>query len=290
VNAVKNPSPLRRFWRSEELEEFRQWTESRGLRIASTRLREYIASFRTYKAIGRFGDLSREEADRCVFLIREMGELIWVYDGLKLAQPPGVLAVLEKALGGAAIAREENATAPARNFLYELRIASFFLQAGFHVDLSTDSDLCISLSRGKLHVECKRISSLKKARIRSKEALKQLRRRISTDRAGRRAFGLACLEVSRALHPNQGMTSAPTANQVKFGLQQQLMRFDLEYRLGDVFKSDKDILAVWLQMSVPTVSPDGILPRFSSLVVPLAPTAGPRKVAFEELRRVFEWE
>lgn len=273
-----------------DLEGFYSWTEARGLRVSSTRLRSYIDEFGNYDTKTTFADLEIEGANRFIFLLREVDELLWIYSGLKVAEPLGAGAVLEKALGGTDLAREEKPTAAARNFQFELRIASYFLHAGFWVDLSTETDLRVQLSNSMLHVECKRVSSPKKIRYRAKEALKQLRRRMVSDKSKMNVYGLPAIDLSRALHPEQGMASAWNHQNVRTGLQQQLLRVDDRHNFGEIFGRDKNVLSVWLQLSAPTVSVEGPATRFSSLHIPLAPKSGPRAKAFEELRRVFEWE
>jgi len=271
-----------------DLEEFRTWLESRGLRVESTRLHEYITALKAYEVGPPVNELPQADLDRYVFMWREADELRMIFEGLKISEPSGALSLLQKALGGAALSRDETSTAP-RNFLYELRIASFFLQAGFTVDLSMEADLTVALSTGTLVVECKRIASANKVFVRAKEACSQLTRRIkAVPRHTTRAFGLACLDISRVLHPNQGVTVTPSADYAKAALQYELRKFDRDFDLAGIFRGNKDIIAVWVQLSAPTLTADGRRTRFSSLHIPLAPQAGPRYEAFEELRKVLE--
>src|SRR3954470_13119151 len=78
-----------------------------------------------------------------MFSIREADELLWVGQAVQQVDVPGALDKLRVALGGAEYAKEETSTA-ARNALFELRIASYFVQAGFLVDITTEADAALA--------------------------------------------------------------------------------------------------------------------------------------------------
>ena len=176
--------------RIARLESFGEWLRTRGLIAAPTRLGRYI------KTMGRLAPLltkgrrpSHEDFDTYLYTLREVDELLWVYKGLLKAEPPGVVGTLEIAIGGRTLSREDS-DSTARKYLFELRIASYFLQAAFDLDLSQDADLTIQLKDDALlHVECKRPESVTKIRRRAKDALAQLQRRFVTN-PDIRSFGL----------------------------------------------------------------------------------------------------
>jgi hypothetical protein len=195
------------YTRLEQLEEFKTWMEERGLKVASTRIDKYVKAYRKLETLIESAGPPpyNGQFDKYVFLLREVDDLCWIYKGLKYAEPPGVLQVLEKTLGGAELSRDDSATAAARNFQLELRITSYFLQARYEVDLSQQSDITVQLPEGTLYVECKRLSSSKKVKQRSQEALTQLRHRFLTNKRRSNCFGLAVFDVGKILHPNQGI-------------------------------------------------------------------------------------
>lgn len=272
----------------QRLEAFQVWLEDRGLRAAPTRIGNYIRDFRRFASVTEIGELSYDLYNEFVFLLREVHDLLLIFEALEIQEPPGVLEVLDRSLGGSALARDDSSSASARNFQLELRIAGYFIRAGYPVDLSLSADLKVRLPSGTLYAECKRISSPKKVRARARGALKQIQRRLTAHKGGDRAYGLAVFDVSQVLHPGQGVSSGRSPMVVRQGLRTQLLDFDEEYQIGDVFSREKDVLAVWLQITAPVVHARGPETRYSSLYLPLAPNAGPRARAFQDLRKAFE--
>lgn len=276
----------------EELKEFKAWVEERGLHVASTRLGRYIKAYQQLSTFtGWPEDLSDESREKFLFVMREAQELCWIYKGLKCAEPPGTLEILKKVLGGAELSRNDNPKAGARNFQFELRIASYFLQAGYEVDLSQQSDLVVQLPEYTLYVECKRLSSPKKVKQRAQEALTQLRHRFLENRRSSKCFGLAVFDVSKILYPGQGISIFPGSLVAREHILELLNDFNDTHSLELIFRQEKNILAVWLQVLTPVIQFTGpkVATRFSSLYLPLVPsTGGHRSLAFQHVRRALE--
>ena len=229
-----------------------------------------------------------EDWDVFLFNLREVDELLWVYEGLQRQVPAGAIALLEKAIGGSLLSSNEIDT-QARNFLFELRIASYFLQAGVPITLNDRSDIVASFDDAVIHIECKRLESRKKVQQRAAESLRQLQSRLSGPSS--KQYGLAAFDVGQILHPNQGLSWSVTAEHGRLGLKSQLAAFEDDFDLGRLFRPERRVLSVWLQMLVPILHLAEKQPatRFSSLHLVLA-AHGRRRALFEKLRVVFEVE
>jgi hypothetical protein len=289
------PEELTSAERLERLASFRELLEQRGLRVAPTRVGQYLKALSRFATLAQVPDtietragLNHDEFDQYLFVLREVDELLWVFKGLQVREPAGALDKIEKALGGQMLSREDlNSTA--RNYLFELRIASYFLQAGLEVDMSDDADVMVRLDTAAVHIECKRPESRAKVLTRAKEALRQLQRRFEQD-GDARSLGLVAIDVGRILHPGQGLSFGVTAESMRDGLRAQLLKFDDEYQLAKVFRGEKRVLSVWLQLLTPVLHMTEGQPatRFSSLHLPLVPEFGERARVFEKLRSAFE--
>jgi len=282
------PEVLTSQQRLDRLDALRELLERRGLRVAPTRVGQYLKALTQFVALAGQRELEHHEFDDYLFTLREVDELLWVFKGLRVHEPAGALEKVEKALGGQRFSSEDlNSTA--RNYLFELRIASYFLQAGFKVEMGDEADLTVRVDEATVHIECKRPESPTKVRARAKEALRQLKRRFESDVTGR-SLGLVAVDVGRILHPAQGLAVGVTAQLARDGLRAQLLKFDDEYQLGQVFRDETRILSVWLQVLTPVLHVVEQQPatRFSSLHLPLVPEFGQQWRIFNRLRSAFE--
>jgi len=279
--------------RIKKLDSLSSWLKSEGIDVCKTRIGEYqrFISYLSGKTSGR--DFSEDDSARMVHTLREIEELLWIQEGLKTQKLKGGIDVLRKILGGAPYAKDDSISASARDFQLELRIASYFLQTGFAVDMEGDCDLVVPFSDGKLFVECKRMKSRNKVMKRAKSAALQLKKRYRDTRQLK--YGLAVFDVSNILMPNQGITSGPTEVGVRDLIRHHLVAFSRQFEVAKYFMTDKNVLSVWLQAIVPAWYPaqeeqtTEIATRISSFHLVLAPEYGPKAKAFSTLRRVLEF-
>jgi len=273
--------------RVERLKELRSMLENRGLRAAPTRISHYIKildkfAFQTFRN-------QIENIAEITYSVREADELLWIFKGLKIASPPGIYEVLEKSVGGAVYTKDEHGENRARNFQLELRIASYFIQAGIKVDLSKESDLVASINGKTLHVECKRLESTKKVMIRFKEAYKQLKRRYEQDRTLKKTYGLVVFDISKIVTPKQDILVDSSDIAIRDKIRKSLKDFDLQYDCTPIFCKDKRLISIWYQAIIPALSLSKLKPsaRFSSLHT-ICSLAGHRAPIFYSLKKVFE--
>lgn len=276
--------------RQQKLDSFADWLKTVGIDASKTRVGEY-QRFISYLSTKSRHDFSEEDSSKMVHTLREVEELLWIQKGLMSKKLNSGIDLLKKILGGAPFAKDESLNTPARDFQLELRIASYFIQTGFSVDMNEDADLEVIFPDGKLFVECKRLKSSSKVLKRAKIAAQQLNKRYKGTNLQR--YGLAVFDISNIIMPNQGITSGPSINGVRDLVRAHLIDFSHKYDITKHFMSDNKALSVWLQAIVPTWAKENnitdIITRFSSHHLVLAPEYGPKAKAYEILKRVTDY-
>jgi hypothetical protein len=276
--------------RQQKLDSFTEWLKTVGIDASKTRVCEY-QRFISYLSTKSRQDISEEDSSRMVHSLIEVEELLWIQKGLMSNKLSSGIDLLKKILGGAPFAKDDSLNTPARDFQLELRIASYFIQTGFSVDMNEDADLEVSFPDGKSFVECKRLKSSSKVLKRAKIAAQQLKKRYKGNNLQR--YGLAVFDISKIIMPNQGITSGPSVNGVRDLIRAHLIDFSHKYDISKHFMADKKVLSIWLQAIVPTWAKENntteIITRFSSYHLVLAPAYGPKAKAYEILKRVTDY-
>jgi len=128
----------------------------------------------------------------------EVNQLIRIYERLKEINSEEFLGQIRKVASGQEF-RANSENDQARDFLFELSIASRFMKAGFSTSLSGICDVVVELvGDGKLFVECKRIKSQAKIGANIKKASKQISNRLKAD-VSSKVYGLIAIDVSDLL-------------------------------------------------------------------------------------------
>jgi hypothetical protein len=226
---------------------FIKYLETKGLKPLNTRVGEYARVLERY-----LSDKSTKEDihTKVIFAIREIDEWLWIYKGLIVNEPKNVIDIVKKAIGGPHFARDEYENTLARNIQLELRIASYFLQNGFDVDISSISDLVVQVNGVHVFVECKRLNSRTQVLKRAKEAKRQLNKRYKSINSP--SNGIVVLDVGRVIQPDQGIATSPN---FEFGRQQikyQILDFNERFNTQDIFAKDDRLIFVWMQAIVAT--------------------------------------
>lgn len=277
--------------RLKELEDLKIWLESRSMEVQRTRLNKYIKFFQKRKTeedgIARVG-IELDDTDEMLFILREVDEWLWIFKGFKNNPPLGYQELFKKSLGGDYLAKDDNTHA--RNYQFELKIASYFLQAGCKIDLSEVSDLVAYLgSWSPIYVECKRISSFKQIPKRLKELANQLKNRYKSRKTSS-CHSLAVIDVTKLVNPNLGLSYGNDREEVRDGIRGLLIELSNNNDFHSVFEGDKRVLSVWLHATIPALHVFEGEPstRFSSLHIPLVSPSSPRLSVFNDLKKVFE--
>ncbi len=262
-----------------------KYLEEKGINAKRSRLGRYTEFYDRYLA----EKCSEQEVrDHLLFVMREMDEWSWIFRGLTVNEPDGFLELLKIAIGGPAYAKEETENTRPRNIQLELRVASYFIQAGYEVSFSGIEDLLVKVGRYPVFIECKRVGSEKQIRKRAKEAVKQLQRRYAGARGP--SYGLAVLDVGRIIHPMQGIAMGANEIVARDGLRAQLEKLDRENDTSDIFSKDRRLIAVWQQVIAPTIHEEehDIATRFSSLYSVYAREGQRKWDLFQTMKSAFE--
>ncbi|HEC59000.1 hypothetical protein LCGC14_0751080 [marine sediment metagenome] len=261
------------------------YLEEKGINARRSRIGRYTEFYDRYLS----QKCSEQEVrDHLLFVMREMDEWSWIYRGLTIKEPDGFLELLKIAIGGPEYAKEETENTRPRNIQLELRVASYFLQAGYEVSFAGVEDLLVKIGRYRVFIECKRIGSAKQIRKRAKEAVRQLKRRYAGARG--QSYGLAVLDVSRVIHPLQGIAMGVNETVARDGLRAQLVKLDRDYDTSDIFSKDRRLIAVWHQAIAPTIheAENDIATRFSSLYSIYGREGQKKWDLFQQMKMAFE--
>jgi hypothetical protein len=283
----------------EDLEEIRVHLHGLGVETQNTRFDRYARYLRNVQQdsatdpsrVFRNVDPSRfrSPTDWYLYVIREVHELMWILAGLKIANPPGIGAKLADIVGGMDFAAFD-VDSKSRDTQFELRIASYFLQAGCEVDLSLGTDVVALTASHAFYVECKRISSAKQVQKRVSEAKGQLMRRMPSRVGQHRNFGCIALDVTSLAFPHNGLTVGMTPEHGKDVVQAALRRVTRQHARSFNHKNCRKLLSYWLQIHIPSLAlrPYNPTTRFSTLHLP-SPGIGRRDLrAVDELYAMFE--
>lgn len=221
--------------RLSDIEELRNFLHSRGIQTQNTR----IARYQKYleHASGGAGQLNESEifksvsderfqssTDWYLYILREVNELSFIMRGIKKSLPKGVDEKLQKILSGSDFAALDKNT-ESRNTQYELRIASYFCQAEFDVDLTNLTDIIATKGRDTFYIECKRVSNDKQLEENILKAKSQLVARMPSKRhITMRYHGIIALDVTKVAYTHNGITMGITNDHAKTATQQKLIK------------------------------------------------------------------
>ena len=161
----------------KEINELTLWLKNKGINSTNSRLLHYTRFLEALIGLDEFdpknNDDDHKKFEEFLYVLREVHELMWIYNGFKRSYPEGSDELFKKIIGGKAFARDDKDTT-ARNFQLELRIASYFIRANYAVELQHVTDVVAKKSKYQFFIECKRLSSLKKLKPELKRQLNNL--------------------------------------------------------------------------------------------------------------------
>lgn len=280
----------------EDLKEFVSLVESLDINVAGTRIARYQSYYealvkgshdedRIFQGIsGRKFD---SPLDLRLYVLREVHEIMWILKGLKKHLPKGVEEKLKQVVGGRDFAALDKDSS-SRNTQFELRIASYFCQTGYSVDMSNLTDIVATRDRTTYFVECKRVTSSGTLNKRLKEAKKQLKTRLARFSLIPREFGVIAIDVTKVAFKFNGLTLGLTAEHTKDVIQDQLKKIDAEIIKSGFTLGQKNLLLTWLQIHIPAlvINPNQCITRFSSLFAVNEKLHGRSLEAFKKLQQV----
>jgi hypothetical protein len=260
------------------LRRFEEWSAALGVATQGTRIDRYarylewVPRSKGELDSGIFIDPPenpiRHGLDRLLYVLREVHELTWISEGLRDRSIPDLERKLTKVVKGTDFAALDRNT-ESRNTQFELRIASHFARAGYHITLDNLTDIVATRRRTTYHLECKRVASEKQLGRRIKEATDQLRGRIPRSTLWRGHHGLVAVDVTKVAFTHNGLIWGQTPDHTRDLLQEKLkaIAHALEMQ-SSVF--EEPAIALWMQIHIAclVVQPPQPITRFSSCYVP----------------------
>ena len=242
----------------EDLREFVLLVESLGINVTGTRIARYKAYYealvdgtdeeRIFQGIS--GKIFKNRLDLELYVLREVHEIMWILKGLKKHLPKGVEEKLNQVVGGRDFAALDKDSS-SRNAQFELRIASYFCQAGYSVDMSNPTDVIATHDRTIYFVECKRVTSFGALIKRLKQAKKQLRTGLTRSILESRSFGVIAIDVTKVAFKYNGLTLGLTADHTRDVIQDQLREIDNGVLNSGFALEQQNLLLTWLQIHIP---------------------------------------
>lgn len=251
----------------QTFEKVLEWFEKLGLRTDVGR----VAAYKEY-----FKYLDAPPKDEIIPPIRranvsrELFELIWIYESFVNYDSPKIKNHVKATLKGVIASNlDETNNHSSRNYLFELRAASYFIKAGYEIDLSTECDLIATKGNYKYYVECKRMSSKDKISHRIKEAAKQLNKRL-TPNLNKYSFGIIWIDLSFIQMNYTGFYSTYYRRTCQIAA-----RFDLAHLVQEnipIMNYNKKIIGLMGQTLYPAITevPKGIFTGSTLSLMPLS--------------------
>lgn len=266
----------------DDINEFKEFLTIRNIKVQNTRIDRYIkflnlileddSSKNSLVEIHKVFNLRDNEKlnsilDYSLYILREIHELMWILQGLKVMIPIGVEEKLKIIISGRDFASLDTNT-NSRNTQFELRIASYFCQFGCVVDMSTETDIIAHTKKQVYFIECKRISNKNKVSERLSEARKQLERRMPKKVYKKDIYGCIAIDVTKVAFSHNGLTFGKTNEHSRDIIQEKLKEIvsDLEIKMKENFEKSKGLCSFWFQIHIPALIEYPVMTttRFSS--------------------------
>lgn len=243
----------------EDIVEIRDFLEQRGINTRHTRIERYAQYLRQVADVDNSPfDASKifknaadgpfvTPVDWFLYVLREVHELMWILKGLRTSSPAGVDEKLKIVVSGSDFAALD-VNSQSRNTQFELRIASYFCQAGCEVDMSTETDVIARTDDYAFFLECKRVGSKSQLGRRLSEARKQLASRMPRKRGKRLVLGCVAADVTKVAFSHNGLTFALTNDHSRDVIQEEMVGIARESEHLLTFESARNLLCYWLQI------------------------------------------
>lgn len=172
-----------------------EWIESLGLRAVNTRYTRYVKYIDDFYKMERehlYTEIGKEKFNTLTKAMFECHNIIIVYSVFKNENSQGFIERLSKVIKDPDIL-EKSQESHARNFLFELLVASYFSVNNYAIDFNSKSDVLAKKNDLTFYVECKKIVSSRKLFEKVKRAGKKLENDVPNDD---NSYGLIFIDIS----------------------------------------------------------------------------------------------
>ncbi|MCF2849976.1 hypothetical protein NH514_22095 [Pseudoalteromonas sp. ACER1] len=244
--------------RRKEFSEACQWlSDELGFPYKSTRMGDYERLLKTFVSPGAKVPTEQDLIDDFYHFMQaatEACQIIRLWNTFKDGKQEGLKSRIKHVMSGKSLRAEaikKNAKGenddPARDFAFELNIASRFLKGGYEVDLTDDCDVVVNIGKDTLYVECKRIKSIKKLAARIKKASSQIDTRIGANRKNK--YGLIALDVTDVLLPEGRVAVASNVHYYDMEIQRAITNFAKEQEHVSTKNAGRNVAGILFEFS-----------------------------------------
>lgn len=239
--------------RRQQFSDACKWlSEEMGFPYQSTRMGDYERLLKTFVNPKAEIPTDKDVLDEFYLFMQaatEACQIIRLWNTFKSGEYQGLKDRIKHVMSGKSLRAEaikKNAKGqnndPARDFAFELNIASRFLKGGYNVNLTDDCDVVVEIGKSKLYVECKRVKSVAKLRSRIVEANKQISIRIGANRSDK--YGLIALDVTDIILPEGTVTAVNDIRLFDMQIQRVITQFAAEHRDITDQNTSRDVAGV----------------------------------------------
>lgn len=181
------------------------WLESKGFNVNASRLSDYDQNYQ--KLLDNWGkETFREIINNKSYssAVYEIYEIIQIHEKLIAFDSKEVNESIKKILSGVELYEDDDSKkkpSSARDFSFELYMASYFKRAGYSLNFNTIADFNAFDETDSLFVECKRPAKAETFGRNIEKALKQSTKRFSSE-SKLCQKGIAAIDISHLLNPN----------------------------------------------------------------------------------------
>ncbi|NVJ64539.1 MAG: hypothetical protein HWD84_09965 [Flavobacteriaceae bacterium] len=244
--------------RKQEFSDACEWlSQEMGFPYNSTRMGDYERLLKTFVNPGAKAPTDRDLIDDFYNFMQaatEACQIIRLWNTFKDGQHKGLKDRIKHVMSGKSIRAEaikKNVKGqnddPARDFAFELNIASRFIKGGYEVDLTSNCDVVVTIGKNKLYVECKRIKSMKKLASRIKEASSQIDTRIGANRKNK--YGMIALDVTDVLLPEGTVTATSDVRLYNMKIQKAITDFAKEQQEVSAKNTGRNVACILFEFS-----------------------------------------
>jgi hypothetical protein len=262
----------------KDLRELVDFLEGRGISTKNTRISrysQYLTKLSNSESMNEslvFKNSTdgpfKSSNDWYLYTLREVHELMWILKGLKRHIPKGIDEKLRIIVSGRDFAALDS-NSLSRNTQFELRIASYFCQAGCYVDLSGKTDIVAFNKKHAFYTECKRVGSFQQLEGRLSYAKEQLNENMPRRALGRIVTGCIATDVTKVAFDHNGLTIGMTNEHSRDVIQEKLINIANSTSDMALFRNCKNLHQLWFQIHIPShiIYPPSSVTRFSSYFI-----------------------
>lgn len=220
---------------------------------------------------------------------REINEVIFVIRKLRLNPKGFPNALIVKCFEGQELVNGTPENDRGRNYMLEARAAIYFLNRGYDISLETECDVVARSKETTYYIECKRLYSESKVRLRRAEAYDQIIKRFSDEDDQKNKRGIIWIDPSAIILKSCLMYVTGSEVAAIAAARADLIYF-AEKHLGDIpGQDDTRMLGMVTQMVFPAHigEKEGVLTGFTNIFSPINRRSLSEE-RHQEMRKLFE--